>query len=130
MLKNRFMRHAATIALTAGVAFTGAALAGGDGLTTFDEYARMKPKQQDTVRSKALGTIYGQAKDQKDVTRAVCILDTYLNGPKDLVAKEHAQLRARLEAGIESHSDDGRVEFSVENHINGKCPRTGRVASL
>lgn len=114
----------ALMAGTALAAFMGAAQAGDDGLTTFEEYAAMTPDQQDVVRGHAMGVIYGQAAREGDISRKQCLITKYLKGPEGQVAMAHARLRGTLEAGIDVHSDKSRVEYLVANHISEVCPRT------
>lgn len=122
----------ALMAGTALAAFMGAAQAGDDGLTTFEEYAAMSPNQQYEVMSHAFGAIYGQAAREGDASRKQCLITNYVRGPEEQVAMAHARLRGTLDAGIEVHNEKGRVEYLVENTLNEVCPRTPKdqLASL
>lgn len=122
----------ALMAGTALAAFMGAAQAGDDGLTTYEEYAAMTPKEQNVVRGNAMGAVYGQAAREGDISRKQCLITNYLKGPEEQVAMAHARLRGAVEAGVEVHDSEDRVEYLVENVINGECPRTPKdqLASL
>lgn len=98
-----------------------------DNLTTFEEYAKMTPKQQSDVRSNAGGKIFEQAIRQNNRKRLKCLDQTYLTkygDPKD-VEIAHARLRGIIEAAVMHPDPNGRVEYLIENHMKEVCPKSG-----
>ena len=109
---------AAAVLTSLGVMLAEPALAA---LTTFEEYAAMTAEQRSELRASTLGQIYDDAVRRGKVRRAECIRLTYVDGRDRDVQLAFARLRGLLDAGIDIHDDESRVEYAIANHIVSEC---------
>lgn len=101
-----------------GVAFVAPTVAA---LTTFEAYAAMDREHRNEVRSNAVWLLYKDAIERKDATLLHCMREKYVDGPKNDAYTAYARMRGYLEAGVEFHDDDSRVEYAIASHILSEC---------
>jgi hypothetical protein len=90
-------------------------------LTTFEEYSAMDREKRNEVRSNAIWLLYKDAVEREDTKLALCMRRKYVDGPKDVTHRAHARILGLLDAGIEIHEADSRVEYAIANHILAEC---------
>lgn len=99
------------------------------GLTTFEEYAGMDVEQRAEVVTNAMRLIYAHAVRKEDEKQRRCLRTTYTDGPDLDVQIAHAKLTGILQAGMEIHDEESRVEYAIGHHVLKVCPPSGESAS-
>lgn len=116
-----FFIFAVTMVMVGSVAMAG-------NLTTFEEYAAMTPEHKNSLRAYVFEILYRDAYSREDDQQVECLKLTYSSGPEEDVRNAHARLLGFLDAGIEIHDEESRVEYAIANHMMKFCPRSTEVA--
>ena len=87
----------------------------------------MDREKRNEVRSNAIWLLYKDAVEREDIELALCMRRKYVDGPKDVTHRAYARILGLLDAGIEIHEADSRVEYAIANHTLAECSARDRA---